>query len=544
MELAKVEGWALAAGLSETRLRELRDDALLTAITAVLQRVLQERYGALSWMEQDRAGVKWLIVGADQTLRVPLHSASTAVRLAASGFPESRRGAVRPLTTAPDFLSALRDVWTEAIPFERLAADFEDSFANLVLNRVLFELRQKKSSVLEPTFEGHSYYPFPALRIGPSLEDVISCSNLSADPVHLPLIRLKAHRFVSVNWEENAEFLEIWSGSSLCWSPGLLPVHPWQASLSSVVKSALTLGLAEIAAVSVPAVPLASQRTCRVVATGYDIKMPIDATVTGERRLLYPANTLNAPVVSSLAQVLLRESGLPTLDFQSDVAAAAHLDRTIGCHLAVIFRSPLRNSRDETIVPALLLWSSNHLAMSLLRLTSKDAAYQVFEDYCRVLLAGPTEFYACHGLAFEPHLQNTFIRIRNGLPVGAVLRDLDGTILDPRRVPGHLQRLRLRLPIEPWSSMPAFQSGGKRLAHALTQGHLAQVMFWLVTRIDLDSTVLSQLLESVWRELIHSHNGSSRKYISELRAESTVVKSLLRNRLNRSMTLSFLALPD
>ena len=40
---------------------------------------------------------------------------------------------------------------------------------------------------------------------------------------------------------------------------------------------------------------------CRILATGYDVKLPVDATLTGEHRLLYRLNRENAPLVSALA---------------------------------------------------------------------------------------------------------------------------------------------------------------------------------------------------------------------------------------------------
>jgi len=48
-----------------------------------------------------------------------------------------------------------------------------------------------------------------------------------------------------------------------------------------------------------------------------------------------------------------------------------------------------------------------------------------------VLMRGMVHFYARWGMAFEPHLQNVYVALRDGMPSRMILRDLDSTILDP-----------------------------------------------------------------------------------------------------------------
>src|SRR5262249_60889368 len=100
------------------------------------------------------------------------------------------------------------------------------------------------------------------------------------------------------------------------------------------------------------AIPLASQRTCRILRSGFDVKLPIAVTLSSEDRLLYPLNRANATAFSSLARILLRASGETTLDFQYDVASIAFAESLIGTHLAVIVRAPVRSRGAEIVVPA------------------------------------------------------------------------------------------------------------------------------------------------------------------------------------------------
>src|SRR5439155_59830 len=63
-----------------------------------------------------------------------------------------------------------------------------------------------------------------------------------------------------------------------------------------------------------------------------------------------------------------------------------------------------------------------------------EQAYEFFRVYCRVLMRGSVDFYARWGMAFEPHLQNVYVALRDGVPSRIILRDLDSTILDPVRI--------------------------------------------------------------------------------------------------------------
>lgn len=285
--------------------------------------------------------------------------------------------------------------------------------------------------------------------------------------------------------------------------------------------------------------PLASQRTCRLLATGYDVKLPIDVTLTGERRLLYESHVLNAPIVSALALNLLRVGGPATLGLQPDVASIAYADLEMGRHLAAIVRAPVSRRHDEMVVPAVLLWGDAKLAGAFLRARDRTSAHDGFLAYCRVLMQGPVEFHARWGMSFEPHLQNSLIRIRDGLPCGLVLRDLDGTILDSTRVPALLRANGLELPLDHWEEMPDIVRGGQRLLHCLLYSHLGQVMLRYAVTDQLDIETMEGCIERVWQELVTSHVGVTRRRIEELRDEPSRPKSLLTARIERSMALAF-----
>jgi siderophore synthetase component len=290
---------------------------------------------------------------------------------------------------------------------------------------------------------------------------------------------------------------------------------------------------------AVAAHPLLSQRTCRIVSSGYDVKMAVDCTLTGERRLLFPINLSHAPSVSALVSSIVTLDGRGTLDVQRDVAAVAHADLKVGCHLGAIIRERLPRTPGESLVPAALLWSEAGFPKRLLALEDRHEAYATFEAYARLLLGRTVEFFVYHGVAFEPHLQNTLVRIRHKVPVGIVLRDLDSTLLDTPRFAASPRLSDVGLPARGLDHMPLFEIAGQRLLYALLTGHLSPVMGCLRRIAGADPQVLESIVASVWEELEASAQGHDRIRLQRLRASGAPVKRLLFNRLHRRMELSF-----
>jgi siderophore synthetase component len=317
-------------------------------------------------------------------------------------------------------------------------------------------------------------------------------------------------------------------------------MHPWQPGLSPLVRELLARGMAAVSRRTVKAMPLASQRTCRVVRTHFDLKLPIDATLTGEHRLLYRLNCENAPVVSALAKQVLQTNGQSVIEFQEDLAAILHIEPSIATHLSAIVRSPVRARRGEVIVPAINLWTGRHEAKTFLRGAGPARAEEFFNRYCRALMTGPVAFCSQWGMAFEPHLQNVYVGFRNGVPSRIVLRDLDNSILDARRVRPLLREFGLRLQKDTWSAMPAFEIGGKRLVQAMLFGHLGEVMWRLALDHGVKMERLAAIVEDTWSDLESTApSASARESIAKLRTWSNAVKATLRTRLHRSTTMEF-----
>jgi siderophore synthetase component len=516
----------------------------LVAVSRLLQAIFREGHAPHARLWQSDAGQWFLDLGRGPLLRAPVSGPLPFRRLELIGFPwKIAAGRRRLLRSTRAFLNALRPCLERsklAKYFDRLTADFDNSFANLVFNRLIGERLNGRVQAIEPVYEGHHYYPFPGLRLGPSLRQVAECSNLSRKAIDLTLVAARPCLFDSTAYANHRECFRAWAGMPFPRNADVvIPLHPWQLELSPVIRELLKREWIAVLDRRLEAIPLASQRTCRIVRSGFDVKLPIAVTLTGEDRLLYSLNRANAAAFSSLARILLRASGERTLDFQYDVASIAFAEPFVGTHLAVIVRAPVHARAAEIVVPALNLWCGPRQARTVLDLR-RDDAYAFFRAYCRVLMRGVVDFYVRWGMAFEPHLQNVYVALRHGMPSRMILRDLDSTILDPVRIRPAARANGIRLAHGTWNHMPDFATGGRRLAHAMMYGHLGQVMSYLAQEVQADPARLNVVVEETWEELIaRAPSAACRGRVRALRKQADTVGAVLWRRITRADHMTF-----
>ena len=545
MTLRDVRQWAGERRIGRARLARAYEAAFLVAVSRLLQGIYREDLAPHAALWQSDAGRWFLDLGREPMLRAPVSGPLPFRRLELTGFPWTIvAGRRRLLRNTRAFLNALRPCLEPselARHFDRLVADFDNSFAHLVLNRLIGLRLDAGAQAVEPVYEGHHYYPFPALRLGPSLKQVVGCSNLCREAIDLTLVAARPCLFDSTAYADHRACFRAWAGLSLPRNADVvIPLHPWQLELSPVVRELVKRRWIAVLDLPLKAIPLASQRTCRILRTGFDVKLPIAATLTGEDRLLYPLNRANATAFSALARILLRASGESTLAFQWDMASMAHPEALIGMHLAAIVRAPVRRRAGELVVPALNLWCGPRQARTLLELRRPEHAYAFFRVYCRVLMRGVVDFYARWGMAFEPHLQNVYVALRDGMPSRMILRDLDSTILDPVRIRPIARANGVRLAPGTWQHMPDFATGGRRLAHAMMYGHLGEVMSYLARATPVDLARLSAAVEDSWDELIaQTPSPASRRRVRDLRVQADTVGAVLWRRITRATHLIF-----
>ena len=111
--------------------------------------------------------------------------------------------------------------------FDRLIADFDNSLANLVLNRLIAHRLDTGAQAIEPVYEGHPYHPFPGLRLGPSLRQVVECSNLCREPINLPLVAARPCLFDSATYADHRTCFRAWAGITPPANANVvIPLHP------------------------------------------------------------------------------------------------------------------------------------------------------------------------------------------------------------------------------------------------------------------------------------------------------------------------------
>lgn len=548
--LQAVKRWAGERRIGSARLTRACQAAFLIAVSRLLQSIFREGHAPHATLWQTDAGRWFLDLGREPMLRAPVSGPLPFRRLELTGFPWKIVAGRRRLLRSPRaFLNTLRPCVEPSElsrHFDRLIADFDNSFANLVVNRLIAQRLGANAQAIESVYEGHHYYPFPGLRLGPSLRQVVECSNLCREAIDLTLVTARPCVFDSTVYADHRACFRAWAGIPFPRNADMvIPLHPWQLELSPVVRELLTRRWITVLEQRLKAVPLASQRTCRILRSGFDVKLPMAVILTGEDRLLYPLNRANATAFSALARILLRASGESTLDFQYDVASIAHAEPFIGTHLAAIIRAPVCPRAGEIVVPALNLWCAPQQARTMLGVRHREHAYAFFRVYCRVLMRGMVDFYARWGMAFEPHLQNVYIALRDGMPSRVIVRDLDSTILDPRRIRPVAQANGVRLAPGTWKHMPDFTTGGRRLAHAMMYGHLGQVMSYLAGAAQADLGRLNATVEEIWDELIaQAPSAACRRRVRDLRKQADTVGAVLWRRITRANHTAFRASPD
>jgi hypothetical protein len=100
------------------------------------------------------------------------------------------------------------------------------------MNRLIAHRLGAGAQAIKPVYEGHLYYPFPALRPGPSIRQVVECSNLSREAIDLTLVAARPCLFRAC--------FRAWAGIPLPRNADVVnPLHPWQLELSPVVRELL-----------------------------------------------------------------------------------------------------------------------------------------------------------------------------------------------------------------------------------------------------------------------------------------------------------------
>ena len=121
-----------------------------------------------------------------------------------------------------------------------------------------------------------------------------------------------------------------------------------------------------------------------------------------------------------------------------------------------------------------------------------------FERYLHCLVPGVFNYYFKHGVAFEPHLQNTLIGFEKGMPCCVWIRDLEGTKLLPEFWPSEtLQQLSERARQSVYYSR---EQGWNRIGYCTFINNISEAIFFIAEGdAKLEQTLWELLKESIVR---------------------------------------------
>jgi hypothetical protein len=157
--LRAVRQWAGERRIGRRRFTRAYEAAFLVAVSRLIQSIFREGHAPHARLWQRDAGHWFLDLGREPMLRAPVSGPLPFRRLELTGCPwKIVAGGWRLLRSPGAFLQALRpclETSELAQHFDRLIADFDNSFANLVMNRLIGERLDAGARAIEPVYEGH-----------------------------------------------------------------------------------------------------------------------------------------------------------------------------------------------------------------------------------------------------------------------------------------------------------------------------------------------------------------------------------------------------
>lgn len=288
---------------------------------------------------------------------------------------------------------------------------------------------------------GHSHHPAPKSRQGMDDEELFQYSPELQARFRVFFFRaapgLCMERSVRTDLDLQSE-LAVCAGVD---GGGLLPVHPWQAKVllqNPAVQRLIRSGRLEpLGCLGQTFSATSSVRTLFSEDFPYFLKLSLHMRLT---------NCLRKNAWYELESALLLERVMSELDAPfpefSVLAEPAYCTLDYGegnteerLFLREAFSTlwrdgqPVIDSPDPLVMAAALFGGNSPEGAVHALLPNAEQQRDWFAGLCRSLLWPVLYYYAEHGVIFEPHLQNTVLRLRAGQPHGWLYRDLEGTKL-------------------------------------------------------------------------------------------------------------------
>lgn len=321
---------------------------------------------------------------------------------------------------------------------------------------------------------GHAFHPTPKSRTGVSLDELFTCSpevgsevSLYWFYIHRSLLKVQGPSASDQAPLRALNYLQPQTHKEK--EPSLddyllYPCHPWE--VQTVLKNPLVTKAIEQGLIhtygqgGVMLHPTSSVRTLYHPEIEWFPKFSINVRLTNcirknawyelesavQLTQLLKAIREKERLANPLFQIMI-EPYATTIDLSSiadteQAAATLLAQESFGILYRENFSHPETDYLRPTLAAALFAYDKagkSQIAQQISetakqrRTSYRSTANLWFSQYVKCLLPGIFNYFFKHGVAFEPHLQNTLIGFDEGFPCSVYIRDLEGTKLLPER---------------------------------------------------------------------------------------------------------------
>jgi siderophore synthetase component len=379
---------------------------------------------------------------------------------------------------------------------------------------------------------GHTFHPTPKSRSGVSMDDLLACSPEVGAKVPLYWFEVEAALLdvlrSDTRTSPKAMLEQLAPKESDSESKLLYPCHPWESYTllqNPAVQRAIEQGkITPLGLGGHKLLPTSSVRTLYHPNMDWFAKFSINVRLTNCVRKNAWYELDSAVQLTSILRSIKESEQLrnPIFKVMSEpYATTLNLESIAGQEpddiikaresFGILYRENFTLSETDVLQPTLAgsLFAYDREGNSCIATQLKHKAkatqsqYECvatlwFERYLNCLVPGVFNYYFKHGVAFEPHLQNTLIGFEKGMPCCVWIRDLEGTKLLPEFWPSEtLQQLSERAQQSVYYSR---EQGWNRIGYCTFINNISEAIFFIAEGgAKLEETLWELLKESIVR---------------------------------------------
>ncbi|GAB7227351.1 siderophore biosynthesis protein PvsD [Vibrio rotiferianus] len=379
---------------------------------------------------------------------------------------------------------------------------------------------------------GHTFHPTPKSRSGVSMDDLLACSPEVGARVPLYWFEVDSDLLDVLSSDNHAApqaMLEQLAPEKLSIKATMLyPCHPWESYTilqNPLVKLAIEQGkITPLGLGGEHMLPTSSVRTLYHPDMDWFAKFSINVRLTNCVRknawyeldsavqltsILHPikeSEQLHNPVFKVMTEPYATTLNLASLAKQQEQEVTKARES-----FGILYRENFTLSETDILQPtlagALFAYDKNGNSCIAKQLKSKakvtrsqytDIATLWFERYLHCLIPGVFNYYFKHGVAFEPHLQNTLIGFEKDMPCCVWIRDLEGTKLLPEFWPQEtLSQLSERARQSVYYSR---EQGWNRIGYCTFINNISEAIFFIAEgNQGLEQTLWNSVASAITR---------------------------------------------